>query len=1856
MATVTHGAATFNTTAGNKTATATPAVGDLIVVVAPATGVATTVVADNNADGLGTYTKIGSSFTGFSTAGDLSIWVRNAFVGSATSTVFTVTQTSSTGGGLDVYRVSGMSRTGAGAVRSSGGQSTGTASTAPAPVLSLTPLSANPIITAVASGTNPPGLTAPSSFTATVTNLGYATPTTGMDTTYATSGITTATITWGSTSATAFASIAIELDTSIPGAAQQAVQPHQARIPPQPRLAGVYMGVGLQDQSYGTGQIQWNAGGPVHNPTTPSTPRPNVVQSAGYYYTGRIGANYGTPGPTQGPTIPQQGFPVRARLPRTGPAAGAVAGKTALYGLNITGTPTGAISGPAGGTGSGQGTGCFGAPVHNPPPAVTSVPVAQQLVRARIPQTLKGRIAAHFGAPVRNPGTGPVFVAKPFPCRARIPQSQNIAGGVFGSTAPGADVSFGTGRIMWSPGAPVNNPVPPVIPRQRLPVRAVLPPPHPRAGRIGNSFGGPVENPTHGPPVYPLHGPAQARFPQLHPRAGRVESSPGAPVSNPTTGPVVYALQGPVRARIPQLHPRAGRSASSPGAPVRNPTQGPVFRPPAVALRARQPLAPRGTCRAISSYTITFPTSGAVFYPADSPIRARIPQNAPRGRVSANKGAPVHNPTTGPVFTQKAFPAKARTTLPPRGHVYAPPLARVVTPQPGSPFYPATSPVRARLPQQPVLRGRSASNTGAPVRNPTTGPVFRQKPSPVQARFPLPARGRVASNKGAPFVPATSGPPVYPQGRIRPQPGNIAGLTYSTTLIPPAQPSSATISYNTGATASAITATSVNLTIPAGVLAGDLMVLGVTVFTTSSSAPAISITGGPWTLVPVTTGTNPEVPAGAGVWSYDYAYVRTATGIDPGATITLSETGSGAGSTWWGVALASYTGAGSVDVAGGANAEGTNATVTCPSETTTHAGDWAVYVGGGAPGSGTSWTIPAGTTLRQSVVNAAGIGAVISDGNSALGSGSGIGGGTFGSSATGATLWLSAFTLGVAPQVTSPPAVTQASGFFTGRTGFSHGAPVNNPVTGPPAPALHSPVRARQPLPARGRTGSGPGTLFIPTVTGPVLYPFRSPVRVHPIPPPRGRITSNAGGPVRNPQQGPAFRQATQPARSRIPQNASQGVYASFAPYPPTAPTGVITFNTGNKNSADTATSVTLGIPSGVLPGDAMLLAVTCFTQDSSAPALSITGGGGTWNLISVSTGTNPEVATAGSSIWSYDYAYYKIANGADPGSTLTISETGSPAGSTWWAVAVASYTGAAAAGTIDIAGGANAQGGAATFVACPAETTGAGGDWAVYLGGGSPGTGASFTTPAGTTTREAIVSDAGVGAVITDSNGPAGPAGTTIGGGHFSSTASGAVWLTAFTVGLSPTVQPTPRQEYSGFYATGRIAWSPGGAIENPPVSGPPVYPLHSPVQAKALPLRRALTRAIRFVPLASNPQPGPQFYPAVQPIAAKLPKPFLTGRIVGKAPGTPPKNPVNGPVFRQATSPVKARQPLPPRGRTSSNKGAPVSNPATGVPFRPASQPARIRPALPPKGRISSGFGAIPAHTVNGPVFHPADSPIQARIPQNAPRGRVNGTKGAPVSNPTTGPVFRQANQRIAAKLPFPVLTGRSHTTLPSPVRNPGSGPAVYPLHSPVRVHPNLPPRGRVTSGKGGPVLNPPAPVYPLESPVRARKPLPPRGRVTSGKGAPVFNPTAPIYPLQHPVRAQNPLPPRGHASGSPGVVFTAPAGPKIYPAKGPVQARTPLPPRGRTEGNKGAPVRNPATGPVFRQAVHPVRGIIPQNAPRGRTGSNPGGPVANIPQATLRFRYGLPHYQWSYGSPEYQWSYGDPVYRWSYGDPEN
>jgi hypothetical protein len=232
-----------------------------------------------------------------------------------------------------------------------------------------------------------------------------------------------------------------------------------------------------------------------------------------------------------------------------------------------------------------------------------------------------------------------------------------------------------------------------------------------------------------------------------------------------------------------------------------------------------------------------------------------------------------------------------------------------------------------------------------------------------------------------------------------------------------------------------------------------------------------------------------------------------------------------------------------------------------------------------------------------------------------------------------------------------------------------------------------------------------------------------------------------------------------------------------------------ISFNTGASANANNATSVNITIPSGVLTNDVMPMALACFTEDATPPTISFSGGGGTWTLVPVTTGTNPEISQNGT-IYAYNYAYYRIATSGDPGATLTITETGSPSGTTWFAVAIGSYTGASTSSPIDVAGGASSL---TNTVQCPAETTATANDWAIYLGcGGANGSSTLMPGPTGATSRESVASSAGIAAAVYDSNGSVGAAGTSIGGTSafdFTTTDGSTGFLGAFTIGLAPPV-----------------------------------------------------------------------------------------------------------------------------------------------------------------------------------------------------------------------------------------------------------------------------------------------------------------------------------------------------------------------------------------------------------------------------------------------------------------------------------
>lgn len=207
------GTQTFTTSSGTKTVTATPAVGDLIVIVTAHT--ANTSAATPTDDHGGVYVTLVNSKKATS-ADTLMIHVRTQLISSATSTIFSHAPGSSNGGGLAVLKVTGMTRSGADASKQTGAkqENQGSGGT-PAPVFGTTPQSGNPVIGAVFNATSPATITPRSSpaYTERV-DVGYSNPTTGLEVMSIDSGETSATITWGGTSASAFCDAVVELDTS----------------------------------------------------------------------------------------------------------------------------------------------------------------------------------------------------------------------------------------------------------------------------------------------------------------------------------------------------------------------------------------------------------------------------------------------------------------------------------------------------------------------------------------------------------------------------------------------------------------------------------------------------------------------------------------------------------------------------------------------------------------------------------------------------------------------------------------------------------------------------------------------------------------------------------------------------------------------------------------------------------------------------------------------------------------------------------------------------------------------------------------------------------------------------------------------------------------------------------------------------------------------------------------------------------------------------------------------------------------------------------------------------------------------------------------------------------------------------------------------------------------------------------------------------------------------------------------------------------------------------------------------------------------------------------------------------------
>jgi hypothetical protein len=213
VAAVIVGGSVFDTFSGTKSGAFTPAVGDLIIVIIAHTGnVVDFPSLTDTLSGGRTYTRIRSQVKA-SSADKLQVWVRNHLVPTATSTSVDPAPGTTTGGGVVVLRVTGMTRAGLDAIRQSAGVDNQGAGT-PEVTLGSAALSANPVIAVVFSDTTA-GVFPASGFTE-GTELSYITPNTGLQEMHADSGFTGSTITWGTGLAAGFCALALELDTTAP--------------------------------------------------------------------------------------------------------------------------------------------------------------------------------------------------------------------------------------------------------------------------------------------------------------------------------------------------------------------------------------------------------------------------------------------------------------------------------------------------------------------------------------------------------------------------------------------------------------------------------------------------------------------------------------------------------------------------------------------------------------------------------------------------------------------------------------------------------------------------------------------------------------------------------------------------------------------------------------------------------------------------------------------------------------------------------------------------------------------------------------------------------------------------------------------------------------------------------------------------------------------------------------------------------------------------------------------------------------------------------------------------------------------------------------------------------------------------------------------------------------------------------------------------------------------------------------------------------------------------------------------------------------------------------------------------------
>jgi hypothetical protein len=199
----------FNTTSGEKTITATPSVDDLIIIIGCHSGNGYAAPTDDQG---GTYTEAVRAAREVS-GKEQGIWIRNSLVSSAVSTIYSQGAGTTGGGGMVILRITGMTRTGANAMRQVAESNNITSALIPTTSFASAVLHESIVIGAVNNNLNPATLTPPPLY-AEAADLGFNIPTTGLEVVWRNTGETGTTITWGNASTTHTSIVLLELDTS----------------------------------------------------------------------------------------------------------------------------------------------------------------------------------------------------------------------------------------------------------------------------------------------------------------------------------------------------------------------------------------------------------------------------------------------------------------------------------------------------------------------------------------------------------------------------------------------------------------------------------------------------------------------------------------------------------------------------------------------------------------------------------------------------------------------------------------------------------------------------------------------------------------------------------------------------------------------------------------------------------------------------------------------------------------------------------------------------------------------------------------------------------------------------------------------------------------------------------------------------------------------------------------------------------------------------------------------------------------------------------------------------------------------------------------------------------------------------------------------------------------------------------------------------------------------------------------------------------------------------------------------------------------------------------------------------------